>query len=621
VTAVSKHQTPAQMKIAVVGGNLLGCAVVLNLALVAEREDECHPDDSPSHITSVVLFEQAPTLGGNAFRSLPTEAAATVAIGSARVLNLAKGTFLRGLVDTVNGQRNAVRVGFLHRTFRIPGTGGVPRGTYNAAPLNHPWRDDRSGSVRSFGAWDWDFDAYTVRHSGFVFLEVLARLLSGDALRFPFLAGAVYAFLAAMQIESKLARAASLFSPLVLIAVTAIGPGNVLRKFNNSIAFWCSTLSLLYTHGMTVGVSRGATMGFIKHLETVRETNLATCALSVGQLVKRTHLDRYVRASASDFFEKFKYDPLYVSRYLTPVIDAAYPGVGAANVNAFAGHLALLQEDYANSDATDHYTTVAPTNATLCAALVDAAAVNLPVETRLEFRVTAIVFDERLQKYRITSTAYPLSSAPKTREEIYDGVVLCAHVNTDVIIGLANNVDAGELLRGEYGEAGNPEVNKSPSSHLAIVHGTIIPSFFGFSRDVDVPDIVRATNCPSFAQIERIPPNGRLGGISRVNGLRAGVGLYSVICSDSFQTGSLFSEMFDSRAEILHYGPRPPLWETVAPLSPSACIDDNVSMLLLGKRFVNAAATDRLARHPEMDAISAMNAASLFSHLVDWTDE
>jgi hypothetical protein len=610
------------MKIAIVGGNLLGCATALGLALVAEHDDAKHTEKSKTRLQSAVLFEQSAKLGGSAFRAVHIDGAAPVEIGSARLLNAAKGTFLQDLIDVANGHRNAFRLPFLDRAIRIPGTPGISRGQSGAVPLVHPWCDDPAVSVRSFGAWDRNIDEYTVRHGGFPVLDFLTHLVRGDALRIPFLAAAIYAFMCAMQIPSKITRGLTLLSPLTLLTIAGMGPANAVRRVNKALAFWASTIALLFKHGMTVGVSRGATVGFVKHLEAIRDGNLATCALSVGQLLRRTQLDRYVFASAEDFFARFKYDPLYAERYLTPVVDAAYPGIGTKNVNALAAHFALLQGDYANSDATDLYATAVPSNSSLCPALIKAATANLPVETRLETRVTAIAFDNNLQKYRVTSTSSAASRSTSslqtsTKEEIYDGVVLCAHATQDLTICLANGVDSRELLKGASSGFGDVPVIKSPGSYLAIVRGRVNPVFFGYARDVNVPDIVQATCCLGFARFERIRTDGK---ISILTGKRAGLGLYAVDCSDKFQSHGLLMEMFEAGSELLHFAPRPPLREIVSPLKVCTDIDDAVPFLLLGKRFVYAAATDLMSRHPEMDAISANNAASLFSNSIDWTD-
>lgn len=595
------------MKIAIIGGNLLGTATALNLSLAAEA-DSRRPASAASCAapSAVVVYEQRDSLGGNAFRSVPIPAPSgedkRVEVGHARCLAPTEGSFLFDLCQTANGARGAFRI--LGRNFRVPGDTALRRGAFGAAQLVNPVTSAKF--LPSFCVWQWDGEVpgdYVLRHGGYRMVDLFSNVISGPGLRAPFLAGAFVLGREAMKIRHPLTRGVKLLSPLILIAIAVLGPAVLARRLHANLAFWMTTATLLAAHGLTMGIARGAVLGFQKHLSTVCEKNAGTCALSVGILMQRTKLDRYVQASADDIWNKFKYDMVYAKRYLEPLVSRDYAMRSGAEINSLAANFSLLSGDWTNMDATAAYATVAPENAALCSALLQAASAKLSVNTKLETRVKGVSWDSTTRKY--------LVKAADGTVDAFDGVVMCANVDMggDMEIELPNGVDVRELLGSEGPE--EEELNPpSAASHTAIVKGLLEPKFFGFGRELDVPDRVQANDCPYFAYFERVAAPDKEDGDR---------GVYLVDCSAKFDgPGGLMQKMFSGTPEILHFEPRPPIRHSASPLSPGEPIDNSAPFLVFGNRFIYAAATDRLCRHPELDAIAAMNAASLFSSTVDW---
>lgn len=601
------------MKIAVVGGNLLGCATTLNLALIAEHDSK-KGASSNAVVQSVVLYERESTLGGATFRSVPLtkpgndeESTVVAEVGRNSVVTLCPGSFLLDLIHAANDERNTLETPF--GPFRVPGDETVRRGRRNAVKIDYRWRNggDRK-AVRSFGAWDWDSDTYTLIYSGFPLLDRVADLLGNALLRIPFLVLAYYAFMNIFEIEDMISRGISLMSPVFLFMIAIVGPQAVFRRGLKNGAFWNATISLMVKHNLTVGIARGAVLGFVKQIATNNSKNASTCSLTLYHLLARSEFLQLVQMSAADFCSKFKFQEEYTKQYIEPVVKMAYPGFGVENVNMLAAQLALMDGDYSNMDMSDSYARLLPSNRALCPALVEAAAANVDVETYTSTTVKKIEFVATKNKYLVHS-----SGASGTIVEEVDGIVLCASAHDSGIeFSLANDITLDEVL-GESPRS--DEVQRSlvasSSSHVAVVRGVLNPTFFGFRSEAQVPDVVQTMQCESFSRFERLIAPSKDGKT---------LGAYTIRCGADFQSGGLFAEMFESGAEILHYEALPAPKQTICPIPANVAVDEEAPLLVLGKRLVYAAAADRLAQNPEMDAMSALNAASLFSFAVDWAD-
>lgn len=611
------------MKIAVVGGNLLGCASALNLALMLEHDIRRRMRDANESI-SVTLYEKAGSLGGNAFRSIPVALSNTAAnsldslslstvsaeVGSARIVNLTKGAFLKELVDIANGCNKAVHI--LGRTLRFPGEESIHRGKLGAAKANFSWRTSAGGSaVRSFAIWDQTNETYKLRHCGIAVLDTISRFVDGWGIRIALFAVAMHLLIRSFQIPSIFERVMAFSLPCFLFVTFAFGPANVLKHFNKNIAFWMSTVALIRPYGMTVPLSRGSCLGFSKHVEVINTRNLATCCLSVEQLLVSAKLDQYVLASAEDFFKKFRFEPNFVDQYLNPILARAYPDVTPSSLNALAAHLALLDSDFCNNDASATYATMEPCNAALCNAILDAARENIGVDVYLSTTVKSIEALDATSLFRVVSER----DGTETSDD-FDGIILCvqsASKHRAIHISLPRGIDVNELMKAESLEQTCSETDEYLASgcYIAVVAGRLIPSYFGFSREQDVPDYIQIQNCEHLSQIEIISRSARA---------MDGISVFVVYCSSDFQESPEFTKVFHDGSQIRLFERRPACDHIARPIPVDKPIDDVLPYYILGKRFIYAAATDRIARHPELDALSARNAASLFSSLVDWSD-
>lgn len=607
-------------KIAVIGGNLLGCATTLDLALIEEYDRRVFTDSADSF--SVTLFERESRLGGHGLKSLHLDNDTIVEVGSYTTLPVPPGTYLSDLISTVNDGLGTIALGT--RRIAIPGATSKRRGKVDSAHMSSAWEWGSYGRVvRSFAVWDWQADAYHLIHEGWTLLDLLHRVMKNEIWRSLVLGAFIWSVNQMMAARGRLNRAIMLAQCVVLGAVLLFGPGRVVASWQRNYTFWGSTLPMMWNYGITSAISRGSTLGFVKHLTEMNTKNASTCAVSVGRLMDRTGLEPYLRGSGDDYVRKFKYDRDFTSRFMAPIIACVYQGAKLSEVSSLASHFALIDADYSNSDTAQRLCTVKGGNESLCKALLETAKDTMSVECKLGTAVKMIVHRENggyLVRYG------------DGQEESFDGVVLCASPQEDEMVietplgsslrellGYDRDLEAAEVHKEQEAEymasengagMGDEEapVDEGSCSHLAIVLGSAKPEFFRMVKESRIPDLVQINHAPGVARFERIREVDE-----------EDTGVYRVICGEKFRE-DLLGEMFEEGAQIQHFDKVKKSVYGHRPIPLNKAIDECFPFIVLGNRFVYAAATDKLAKHPEMDAISAVNAASLFSSAVKWSE-
>eukprot|EP00171_Calliarthron_tuberculosum_P014942 IDg14942t1 len=399
------------MRVAVIGGGLLGCATAANIARVQEIDTHRGRSDEKHEVT---VFCHENELGGADFHSVSVDGV-NVEVGRYRTLPHIASTYLADLFSLANGEHGHFNL--LGRRVRIPGDAQVSRGKPDAAALCKPWKTGSYGRlIRSFGVWNFTTDSYSTIHKGWPLLDVLRRVLRNEIWRALFVAALVWSTKRCLEQDTFFLRGQALVLVVVLFAFVVLSPAGVVDIWQRTYSFWGSTLPMLVAHGLTAGIARGSTLGFVKALSENNTRNRATCAPSLDMLLRRTGLHMYVRGSGADYTEKFKYDENFVTNYIATVVEGEYAYERFANINSLACHFTLLDADYPNSDAAERICSVAPTNSVFCAALLEAARATTPVDVRLAARVTKIIFDD-------ASSEYTLQLADG-RASVFDAVVL-----------------------------------------------------------------------------------------------------------------------------------------------------------------------------------------------------
>ena len=94
--------------------------------------------------------------------------------------------------------------------------------------------------------------------------------------------------------------------------------------------------------------------------------------------------------------------------------------------------------------------------------------------------------------------------------------------------------------------------------------------------------------------------------------------VYVMNGSKKFVSEKVVEEMFEDPAKVVHYEKVALTFYWARPVAQGITVNDSMPPLVLETRFAYAAAARAVATHPEMDAMAALNAASLFSRAVNW---
>lgn len=611
----------AEMRIAVIGGSLLGCATALDLALIQEYDEGKASDRTQKF--ELTLFEKADRLGGNDFKSVKLDDGVHVEVGRYRTLPLTRGSFLHDLVDAANDGLGTFSL--FGKRYAIPGATVSRRGRVNAAEVTRPWsRGTYKRLVRTFALWDWKDDVYQMKHSGWSALDLLYRILDNNIWTTIALAGFVYSVDILLRSSGRLQRALVLGQCVTMLVIVLLSPKKVVEHWQNHFSFWSTTVPLLINYGITPAISRGSAIGFLRQVSEANTRNAATCAISVGSLMKKTGLEEYVRGSADDYVRKFKYQSSFVARYMEPMMAWTYEGSRMTELNSLVSQYAMLDGDFSNTDAGERLSHISPNNAVLCDALVEAAQSTLELTVKLNSAVTAIVYNDEKEVYEVTYG--------NNEKAEFEGIALCASpMDGDMVIETPVGTSVAELLgynrdreakeiyeeqemqyraesEGVQEEAREAALLPAACTHVAVVVGRAKASFFRVRSEKEIADLVHVTNAPNFARFERIQESS----------LESG-GAYSIVCGRDFESSGLFSEMFEEGAEIKHFEAVAKNKYSYGAIPLTKAIDECVPRMVLGSRFIYVAATRKLALHPELDAMSAVNGASLFSRAVQWT--
>lgn len=573
------------MRIAVIGGGLLGCATAADIAIV-EEVDKNRGRSTEKH--NVTMFCKEAELGGEDFRSVRVDNV-YVETGRYRTLPKVLGSYLSDLVELANGDVNTISI--LGRRFRVPCGTRVRRGKVGAAPIEQLFAKGSYGRmIRSAVVWDFANDKYAPVHKGWSLLDILQRVLKNEIWRAVAVGGFLWTLRRLDATEGMLRRGIALISVFLMLVLVVVSPAGVVGLWQRTYSFWGTTIPQLITHGMTAGIARGGTEGFVKAMSENNTKNRATCAPSLGALLLRTGLGAYVRGSGEDYTGKFKYNASYVERYIAPHVDCEYAPAEFNSVNSLACQLAMYDADYSNSDAHTRICRVSPSNLAVCGALLDAARSTTPVEVCVSTTIKHIAYDESKCEYTLkTSTG---------AEHKFDGVVL-AECPAPGELEL-DSVD-DELFNYDVDVDVDVEQQSNNASHIAVVKGAASTSFFKYADEKFIPDVITVLGCEHFARVERVREQ-----------------LYVVHCAADFVRDGVVAQMFEESHKVLTFERRAVRRYSASPVSLDKKLDDALPPFVLGNRFIYAAAIHAVASHPELDAMAAANAASLFSNAVSW---
>ena len=553
------------MKVAIIGGNLLGCATAVytrkaHEANAAESDDRSENPDANSEIT---IFERLPSLGGNKFRTLTISTPTAAGTASDADLSVAPA-FAQLLKDA------------------------------NLSPAMYP--------AREWAVFDWNADSYTLA-------GVRSRVLDAVA------ASSLVYFLQLFALLSTIFFG-QLFFKLGIRALLKTGRYGE-SYLNYFYILWVShtlllglglvpirSLFRLYSHmffklspRISCGISYGGHSLSIlamhcnqtkAHFETILSRDAASSCVTTGHLLSACGLAKFAKASLTEFLSSYNVDKRLMDDLVLPFVAATYSdtGIKLTDVNALAGLLALLSRSQVPGVIHSGARYLgADESATLCDRLADAAGAI----TKKGVTVTKVL--SKGSRWELTGIA----GGKETELGVFDAVVLAAVVDprnftTDAVDDLASNLSLPNT--------GKNLVNAAKSVNL--VKGNLRSQYLRQDHTNTVASSTTVVNSVNCSQIVRVGDDEWL-----------------VTACDTLATGSATADvLFESVEKIVSFE-QAPRYGCSTPITHEH--GDDVPTFVLGTRFLNAACTDRIANDINLDVLSAKNTASFFRNVVaDW---
>lgn len=598
------------MKIAVIGGNFLGCATVLNLALVQESDRRKGHSDVNFAVT---LYERADRLGGNSFKTHVVDEDLHVEVGTYRTIAPIPGTYLDDLILAAKGQDGTVP---LFRYIDDAATTYRQRGRSNALKTKSLWASGTHGRiVRTFGIYDAQGDDYWLDHGGFPILNLIHRVLNHGIWRSVAFGLMLSAYKRLASTRGQLPRAMALVNVFLCLFLFIRSPRDVVASWQRKLAFWYTTLGMMLTYGVTVPIIRGSAVGAIRTFSGANKTKAGTICTTPATLASRLGIKEQVQTTGRLFVNMFNLDMNFARKLVEPSVRLLNNGKGLDEVSSLGVQFALIDGDQVNSDAESRLRTVVPNNASLCSAVINTAKGRMSVDVRYGCEVTCVRFDDAFDKYVVT--------VADGSTEVFDGVVLavssCGSQSNELVIVSGDGSDVTDMVKCESVEDRDEEKTENEESlqsstqrdawsHIAVVTGEMRAGYFRYSCESEVPDCLMVTNSPTISMVERVRET-----------TRDRPGVYVVRCGADFKENAIFEKVFVEGSELVYFQRLASAAYDTRAFKEDEDIDQVAPPIILGRRFVYAAAIERMGKCAELDAASAVNAASLFSKVVKWS--
>lgn len=562
------------MRVAIVGGNLLGCASAVYIRRALDENDA-----STNSADEIDIFETLPQTGGNKFVTLALSDKKTCA-GTARHVDFASSPLLHALFTDAN----------------IP----LPK----VSPM------------MSWGLFNWEENSYLLWQSPSRFLQrlinnnPLLRILRILLLCFTFHIINKYRRRGLFSILLRRDKFYHFYpNYMLLISIffsLFLGAGflplnTVLQVYNRMWTHFTVPLIAAITYGdHTLRVVSTLAEQFQQHLAAIVERDAASSCITLGHLLSACGLGKYSKVSASEFLNSYRLSEQYVSDVACIPLRQLYqdsrsqPDSSVSALVTLASFLTSTpvpsrlrrQACYLDPERTDSF----------CDELAQSARARVRTKTE----VTTISLD-RNNKYVLRG------SIADGKEEIlgeYDAVVLAAVMDpskfeSDVLEESVVNCFALHDHVAKQRKS-NAMSGVNAAKYVSLVKGEFKSDYVRRSSSHAMAEntiILKSVNCAEVTVVDD--------------------GLYRVVTGEAPTTNSnvrgvLFANVQDvvtTERNIRKYSAKP-LRNLNGEEAPT---------LILGNRFVNAACIDRIGNDPTLDLLSARNTGSLFKdNVAQW---
>lgn len=579
------------MKVAVIGGNFLGCATAFYVRKALDNSSESslsaqneHRKDASQSI-EVHIFEASNRLGGNKFitRAIPGVADSRTPVGSACGVDVNSCPLFSELIRDANIEISS-------KGTAVPGLIGP----------------------QSYGLFHWDQDEFRVVDSDISLLTAASNSLRATLILqlYALLAmAAVLWYLHRLHVRSMQqfldvmwSQPFPYYAPILCITSILLGSGIVppralLRLYNALVRQTVVALSVRTSYGADSVSAALVAKNFHNQLRTIaRSKSTAYSAVSLGHLLSRCNLVRYSRMGTMQLLRDTQISAKFVSECVGPfmALDYGDPSFGANDEsNSVASLLTLLSRSFippslrANALHLD-----AEVTDEICPELANAARAQVHLLSRVQ--------EIRSENDENESYSLNIVSADGTQKSLegFNAVLICAAVcrtGPCTVSGLERPLEDMLAFRSDHSGLLESTHNGSrwSSRYSGLVHGSLNVSYFGYGSLQTLPAHITLLESAGLYELVQVSTD-----------------VYFITCGEKpTKTSSIVTNVFHSVKAVVS-------WQRCrrhgAEGSPIHVIDgDDCPDLILQKRLINVNCIDRVGNHPELDIISARNCASL----------
>lgn len=550
------------MRVAIIGGNLLGCATAFYMRDAAP--------DSQIHI-----FERRSCLGGNKFATIRN-----ALVGTLATTDIASAPCFLSLLHDANIK-------------------------LSAKPAPAEW-----------ALFDWNQDTYKLSrtYSPLIRFILANRFVPSLLQAFALFISLYFAYIARAerhQLASFLAiflysqpSVFVLFAALFLFsAIFAFGilPSTKTLHFLNYLyfTFWIRVIASITYGSESVFYLSSSISTIANHLRTIIQYDAASSCVTLGHFLSACGLAKYAKQTATSYFAEYKLHPNFLQDIVHPTLVQTYSDSNApTDASALALLLAALSKATIPSNLRSAPTLLSAEEAhRICPALTNAAKAEVNYDTNV---IQIQKVDSGWQLFGSTS------NAPKISLGVFDTVVLAAVIDpANFTIDLDDGDDdlatALALTPPLNGRKANPS-NINVAKYTAIVKGTIESEYARQSSPHDLATLTTVLNSINCTEIQRLESD-----------------VWRVVTGEKpTETSSVIKTLFTKVLDITH-------WEhTQRRYSCTAIPHLNGAQapsFILASRLLNAACVDRVANDINIDCLSARNTASFSKEgVAAWKD-
>eukprot|EP00178_Gracilaria_changii_P021177 TRINITY_DN63057_c0_g1_i1.p1 TRINITY_DN63057_c0_g1~~TRINITY_DN63057_c0_g1_i1.p1 ORF type:complete len:550 (+),score=63.88 TRINITY_DN63057_c0_g1_i1:389-2038(+) len=448
------------MRVAVVGGNLLGCATAF---YTRNTNPKAH----------IVIFERRPRLGGNKFSTVRN-----AVVGTAATADIASAPMLSKLLEEA-----AVELA--------------------SKPTRTEW-----------ALFDWKEDTYKLSRSRSLWIR------SALSSRFTVILMQLFALSVTIYFATSFFSGSSPFFrhhrhtgpyvhyPSILLFINAAVLAFGLIPTTLVLRFWSFMFYVLRMRviasitygGESLSVLSSIISQMKHHLQMIQQHDAASSCVTLGHLLSSCGMAKYAKQSAARYFSQFRLHPAILDEAMYPCLARPYADSTVTyDMNALAALLGMLAHAPLPSNLRAKPCLLSSQDAeNLCPQLAKSCSADVQLNT------------EVVEVEKIASGWELFSEDNGERKSLgsFDAVVLAAVIDPSrfTVTGLEDNLVESLALTSKLGETESHKTQVNVMRYAAVVKGTLNAEYVRMSSEDDLPTTVTVLNSVNCAEIHRVEP-------------------------------------------------------------------------------------------------------------------